>query len=74
VCIRLPIAAALIVGLSLNSAMPGRAEPSGISWDAKIRVSSGDAVKGPWRMNRSKFLYVDDPTVAVGEQGYVGVA
>ncbi len=73
-CIRLPIAAALIVGLSLNSAMPGRAEPSGISWDAKIRVSSGDAVKGPWRMNRSKFLYVDDPTVAVGEQGYVGVA
>ncbi len=73
-CIRLPIAAALIVGLSLNSAMPGRAEPSGISWDTKIRVSSGDAVKGPWRMNRSKFLYVDDPTVAIGEQGYVGVA
>lgn len=73
-CIRLPIAAALIVGLSLNFAAPGRAGPSGVSWDTKIRVSSGDAVKGPWRMNRSKFLYVDDPTVAIGEQGHVGVA
>ncbi len=72
--IRPPIAAALIIGMALNAAAPGRTESSGISWDAKIRVSSGDAVKGPWRMNRSKFLYVDDPTVAIGEQGHVGVA
>ena len=72
--IRFPNVAALIIGLALGSAEPARAAPSGVSWDAKIRVASGDAVKGPWRMNRSKFLYVDDPTVAMSEQGSVGVA
>lgn len=52
----------------------GQAEPSGVTWNAKIGVASGGGVKGPWRMNRSNFLYVDDPTVAIDEQGYVGVA
>ncbi|MCG8543031.1 MAG: glycoside hydrolase [Alphaproteobacteria bacterium] len=50
------------------------ADPAGVRWDTKINVATGTAHKGPWRMNRSKFLFVDDPTVAITEQGAVGVA
>ena len=53
---------------------PGRADPSGVTWDAKIEVASGGGYRGPWRMNESAFNYVDDPTVAIDEQGFVGVA
>ncbi len=52
----------------------GQADQSGVTWDAKIDVATGDAYKGPWRMNESNFYYVDDPTVAINEQGFVGVA
>ncbi len=39
-----------------------------------IEVASGDAYQGPWRMNESRFHYVDDPTVDIDRQGNVGVA
>ncbi|MCH7937702.1 MAG: exo-alpha-sialidase, partial [Proteobacteria bacterium] len=52
----------------------GRADPSGATWDEKIEVASGGGYKGPWRMNESEFDYVDDPTVAINERGFVGVA
>lgn len=63
------LAFALIVSLAL-----GQAASSWLTWDQKIAVASGGASKGPWRMNRSKFLYVDDPTVAINNQGITGVA
>jgi hypothetical protein len=53
---------------------PGQADLSGVTWDERIEVASGDGYQGPWRMNESKFHYVDDPTVAINEEGVVGVA
>ena len=53
---------------------PGQADPSGVTWDEKIEVTSGGGYRGPWRMNESEFHYVDDPTVAINEQSFVGVA
>jgi hypothetical protein len=53
---------------------PGQPGPSGLAWEEKIEVASGDAYQGPWRMNESQFLYVDDPTVAINEEDVVGVA
>ncbi len=59
-------------GSKVNS--PGWPGGPAIKWDENIEVASGDAFRGPWRMNESKFDFVDDPTVAINEQGHVGVA
>lgn len=40
-------------------------------WKEVIEIASGKAFRGPWRMNESIFLYVDDPTVAVTENGEI---
>jgi hypothetical protein len=53
---------------------PGQADPSGVTWDGQVEVASGGGYRGPWRMNESEFHYVDDPTVAINERGFVGVA
>ncbi len=53
---------------------PPQANPSGVTWDEKIEVASGGGYRGPWRMNESEYDYVDDPTVAINEQRFVGVA
>ena len=50
---------------------PRQAGASGVTWEEKIEVASGGAYRGPWRMNESEFHYVDDPTVAINEQGFV---
>lgn len=63
----------LALALSLAPTL-GTAEPPEVTWEETIEVSSGDAYVGPWRMNESEFLYVDDPTVAIDAQGSVGVA
>jgi hypothetical protein len=52
----------------------GQAGPSRVTWDEKIEVASGGGYRGPWRMNKSEFHYIDDPTVAINEQSLVGVA
>jgi hypothetical protein len=46
---------------------------SGMEWQERIRIASGDAYQGPWRMNQSEFLYVDDPAVGINDSGVVGV-
>ncbi len=53
---------------------PGQADPSGVTWEEKIEVASGGGYRGPWRMNESEFHFIDDPTVAINEQSFVGVA
>ncbi len=45
-----------------------------IEWHAPLKIASGSAHIGPWRMNESDFHYVDDPTVAIGPQGSIAVA
>ena len=40
-----------------------------VDWRAPFDVAVGDAFRGPWRMNDSEFHYVDDPGVAIGDNG-----
>jgi len=53
---------------------PSGAAPQQVTWTSPIEVASGGGYKGPWRMNESHFNYVDDPTVAVSDEGIVAVA
>ncbi len=72
---KLPTATAWLLALLLPTAPgTGSAEPSAVNWGPIIEVASGGGEKGPWRMNRSRFHYVDDPTVAVNGDGIIGVA
>jgi hypothetical protein len=45
-----------------------------VAWQKPILVDRGDAYEGPWRMNRSEFHYVDDPTVEIAVDGTIAVA
>ncbi len=53
---------------------PGQANLPGVTWEERIEIATGGGYRGPWRMNESEFLYVDDPTVAINEQGIIAVA
>ncbi len=57
--------------------LPGtciQADSPGVAWDERVEIDSGRAFQGPWRMNESQFLYVDDPTVAFNSGGDIGIA
>lgn len=45
-----------------------------VTWQEPIEVATGGGHRGPWRMNRSEWDFVDDATVAVNNHGFVGVA
>ena len=45
-----------------------------VTWGERIEVARGNAFRGPWRMNESVWDFVDDPTVAITDEGNVGVA
>ena len=60
------------VMLSASFAL-GRADLPEVIWGEKIAVASAGGYQGPWRMNESAYDYVDDPTVAINEQGLVAV-
>ena len=64
----------LLPGLLVGALASGFDPPPPIDWTEPIEVASGDAYQGPWRMNKSRFRYVDDPTVALDGTGAVGVA
>lgn len=63
----------LLTFIALTGSLLGAGELE-ITWEDPVKVATGDAYVGPWRMNESEFHYVDDPTVAVNEQGTIGVA
>ncbi|MCC5859909.1 MAG: exo-alpha-sialidase [Ectothiorhodospiraceae bacterium] len=42
-------------------------------WQPPLEVASGEAHMGQWRMNASDFRYVDDPSVALDEEGVATV-
>jgi hypothetical protein len=67
-----PLVAALIALIAAPGAV--RADPPKVAWERKVEVATGGGFRGPWRMNDSEFLYVDDPTVAITETSVVGVA
>jgi len=65
----------VLVTIFLNTLPdPAHAKPLGVKWEEKIKVASGDAYQGFWQMNESVFEYVDDPTVAINEEGFIGIA
>ena len=43
-------------------------------WLGSTVIAVGPAERGPWRMNESRYDYVDDPTVALDDRGEVAVA
>jgi len=42
-------------------------------WQEPVTVAMGEAYRGPWRMNRSDFRFVDDATVAINDAGVIAV-
>jgi D-amino peptidase len=43
-------------------------------WHGSTDIAAGRASVAPWRMNASRWDYVDDPTVAIDERGGIAVA
>ena len=60
----------MLAGLVACQAQSGAdgAEPV-VRWNEPVEVASGQAFRGPWQMNDSEFLYVDDPAVALSADG-----
>ncbi len=44
-----------------------------IAWKPAAQVADGRGVRGPWQQNESNYDYVDDPSVAIDEQGSVAL-
>jgi len=61
--------APLLAAFAATTAQP--AEP--LSWRGSTEIAAGRAERGPWRMNESKFDYVDDPSVAIDDRGEAAV-
>jgi hypothetical protein len=69
------LSALLLFSVTIAGPVPGQAAPaSDVNWNEKIEIASGGGYRGPWRMNESDYDYVDDPTVALNEQGSIAVA
>jgi len=43
-------------------------------WHGSTEIAAGRAERGAWRMNESRYDYVDDPTVAIDGQGGIAIA
>jgi hypothetical protein len=51
------------------SSVPNALAAGLIVWQGTVDVATGGGERGPWRMNESRYEYVDDPTVAIDERG-----
>lgn len=68
------IALIIVVTVILtNSNTQPASDQSGIHWEEKIEIASGDAYQGMWMMNESDFRYVDAPSVDINENSYTGI-
>jgi hypothetical protein len=56
-----------------RSGADGPTRAGGVVWNEPIDVAAGAAYRGPWRMNDSDWRFVDDPSVALAEDGTAGV-
>ena len=68
-----PKVVVLLVAALCAMPVSSRGETLPITWSERIEVAHGKAVRGPWRMNESVWHFVDDPTVAITDQGDAGV-
>lgn len=57
----------------LASVLAFPAVGGGITWQPAVEIAAGRAERGPWRQNESRYDYVDDPSVAIGDDGSVAV-
>ncbi len=72
-------AAWMFVGVAaLPTAPAAHADPqepsTTIDWHSPRDIATGPAHRGPWRMNASRFLFVDDPTGAFAADGALLIA
>jgi hypothetical protein len=44
-----------------------------IGWKPSIEIAAGGGTRGPWQQNESNYDYVDDPSVAIDDEGAVAV-
>ena len=44
-----------------------------VEWKPAVEVAAGRGERGPWRQNDSRYDYVDDPSVAMAEDGTLAV-
>jgi hypothetical protein len=75
--IAITLAAFICAGASACQRQAQSTSESGavaVSFSAPVEVASGQAHRGPWRMNESDWRFVDDPTIAVTGDGTVAVA
>jgi hypothetical protein len=66
----------VLAGGALVACPPAKpsTQRAAVTWSAPIEVASGGGYRGPWRMNESRFEFVDDGTVALDPSGRVAVA
>lgn len=67
----------MILSLALPGAPRAQHPPEvgpPVSWAPPLEVAAGEAVRGPWQQNGSRYAWVDDPAVAVAPDGGAVVA
>jgi hypothetical protein len=63
--------AAALLALALTPS-PAASGPS--TWNSPLEVAAGRGERGPWQQNDSRYDFVDDPSVALSEDGQAAVA
>src|SRR6185369_552618 len=57
--------------LAVFTALAG---PVSLQWQRITEIASGRGERGPWQQSASRFDYVDDPAVAIDDEGNIAVA
>lgn len=50
-----------------------RSRQAAVTWGEVVELARGEAHRGPWRMNRSDFRYVDAPSVDRDDRGRIAL-
>jgi hypothetical protein len=58
----------LVLALAANPSY-AKQEPESVIWQSTVEIAGGHGEKGPWKQNDSRYDYVDDPAVAIDDQG-----
>ena len=61
----------MIAAILLATACRATGSPGSdiVTWQAPTEIATGGGMKGPWQQNDSKYDFVDDPSVALGDDG-----
>ena len=64
----------LTTGLAAPLLFAHAAVSAPLAWRDSIEIAVGGGERGPWRQNESRYDFVDDPTVAIDDNGDVALA